>query len=189
MATVTSSEQALRLVRSRAPRLGGTHLLCVDGPAGSGKTTLAAGVAALEPAAVVVHTDDLLDGWDGLPGLPGTLAALVEPLAAGRATAYRRYDWLAGRYAETVPVPATPLLVLEGVGSGCRRLDPWRSALVWVEAPQDLRIARGLARDGAEAEPHWRRWLVTEARHFAEQRTRAAADLLVDGAGGAPGPA
>ena len=176
-----AAERTLRLVLDRPPTLGRTRLLCIDGPAGSGKTTLAARVSDLAPDAVVVHTDDLLDGWDGLPGLPALLDVLVAPLAHGEATSYRRYDWFADRYAEEVPVPWTPLLVVEGVGSGCRLLADRRTALVWVSAPDDLRIARGLARDGAEAEPHWRRWLVTEAGHFAAEGTRDAADLHVDG--------
>ena len=158
--------------------------MCVDGPAGSGKTTLAAGLAALEPRAVVVHTDDLLDGWDGLPGLAASLDRLVGPLAEGADSCYRRYDWHAGRFAETVPVPWTPLLVIEGVGSGTRLLADRRTTLAWVSAPEDVRLARGLARDGADAEPHWRRWMVAEREHHATEGTRAAADVLVDGVTG-----
>lgn len=44
-----------------------------------------------------------------------------------------------------------------------------------------LRLARGLARDGADLEPAWQRWLVTEAAEFAREHTRARADLRVDG--------
>ena len=55
---------------------------------------------------------------------------------------------------------------------------------MWVEAPADLRLARGLARDGAGLEPEWRRWLDTEAAEFAREGTRARADLRLDGAAG-----
>ena len=180
---VSSADAAplvVELVRSRPPTLGAGRLVCVDGPAGSGKTTLASRVAGLS-AAPVVHMDDLYDGWDGLPQVGGQLATLLEPLARGETGHYRRYDWHVGAFAETVAVPPAPLLVLEGVGAGSAGWSHLVTALVWVEAPARLRLRRGLARDGADAEPHWRRWTLAEAAHFAADRTRDRADLLVDG--------
>ncbi|NPC99068.1 4-amino-4-deoxy-L-arabinose transferase [Nocardioides sp. zg-DK7169] len=171
----------LDLARSRPARLGSGRLVCLDGPAGSGKSTLAAGLLALAPAAVVVHTDDLLDGWDGLPGLPAALAALVAPLARDEPSSYRRYDWYAACFANRVEVAPGPLLVIEGVGSGTRALDAVRSLLVWVDAPADVRRERWLARDGAASEPHRQRWVPAEQRLFEAEGTRARADLVLDG--------
>jgi hypothetical protein len=74
------------------------------------------------------------------------------------------------------------VLVVEGCGSGARVLADRCSLLVWVEAPQPLRIARGLARDGARLEPEWLRWQQTEAVEFAREGTRDRADVRVDGA-------
>jgi len=179
VATASPAEAALRLARERPATLGSGRLICVDGPAGSGKTTLAAALAALEPQAVVVHTDELLDGWGGLPTLPTRLAELLEPLGRGVASSYLRYDWLAGRYAESVPVPRSPLLVLEGVGSGARVLAPYRTVLVWVSAPDDERLRRVVERDGPLVEPHLAAWVADEVAHFAAEGTRRSADLHV----------
>jgi hypothetical protein len=49
-----------------------------------------------------------------------------------------------------------------------------------------MRLARGLARDGADLAAHWRRWQQSEAAHFAAEDTRARADLRVDGAAPCP---
>ena len=57
--------------------------------------------------------------------------------------------------------------------------------LVWVEVDDDLRLARGLERDGAAMEPHWRSSWPTSRQLFARDRTRERADVLVDGTGGA----
>jgi energy-coupling factor transporter ATP-binding protein EcfA2 len=134
----------LDLARSRPPTLGAGRLVCIDGPAGSGKTTLAAAVAALEPAARVVHMDDLYDGWGGLSRLTDQLTDLLRPLSRGATSRYRRYDWVAGRYAETVTVEPAPLLVLEGVGCGARRHADLVTALAWVEtAPRPGPRRRG----------------------------------------------
>jgi len=174
-------EHVLALVAAGPARLGGGRLLCIDGPAGSGKSTLAAAVRDAA-GAVVVHLDDLLEGWDG--GLPTMVRALVtdvlEPLAAGRPAAYHRYDWHAGELAEWVAVPPTDLLVVEGVAAGSTAVTAYAAALVWTEAGHDLRMRRGLARDGDAFAPHWEAWARREAEHFALEATRARADLVVD---------
>jgi uridine kinase len=184
-------EAVLELARSRPPTLGAGRLVCVDGPAGSGKTTLAAAIAARAPGTRVVHMDDLFAGWDGLPEVDRQLAGLLRPLATGAPGSYRRYDWLAGRFAETVTVEPVPLLVVEGVGSGSRVVADLVTALVWVHAPYEVRLRRGLERDGDAFAPHWEAWALAEEEHFAREGTRERADLVVDGAvdesGGGPG--
>jgi uridine kinase len=170
------SELVSRLL-SRPPTLGTGRLLCLDGPAGSGKTTLAAAVAALVPA-TVVHLDDLYDGWHGLPRLREQLDPLLLPLARGEAGRYRRYDWAAGRYAETIVVAPAPVLVLEGVGSGLAAYSSLRTLLVWVDADRDTRLARWRARDGAAVEPFIATWTAAEERLFAAEGTREAADVV-----------
>jgi uridine kinase len=182
--------RVLEIAWSRPPRIGGGRLVCIDGPAGSGKSTLAEALGAAVPA-TVVHLDDLLDGWEG--GLPTVVEALVadvlRPLAAGSPAAYHRYDWHAGRFAEWVPVPPGDLLVVEGVASGSAAAAAYASALVWMEAPHDERLARGLARDGDAFAPHWSAWARREAEHFAREGTRARADVVVDTGTREPGPA
>lgn len=177
---VLVTQEVMALLDARPPTLGTGRLLCIDGPAGSGKTTAAAAVlaAASRRSAAVVHMDDLYDGWSGLPRLGPHLAGILEPLARGAAGSYRRYDWSLGRYAETVTVPPVDLLVLEGVGSGLAQYAPLRTALVWVEAEEATRLARWRARDGAAVEPFIEPWCAAEAAYFARERTRAAADLI-----------
>jgi uridine kinase len=163
----------------RPPTLGAGRMVCVDGPAGSGKTTLAADVAALT-AAPVVHLDDLYPGWDGLFAVDRAVLDLLRPLAEGRTGRYRRWDWYAGAYAETRDVEPGPLLVLEGVGAGNRAWADLVTTLVWVEAPPEMRRARALERDGDGLLEHWAGWTRDERRLFAEQDTRARADLVVE---------
>jgi len=170
-------------------RLGAGRLVCVDGPAGSGKSTLARAVAEAgqqRVAAVhLIHTDDLLNGWRGLPGLGRDLHDhVVEPLGAGHPATYRRFDWVADAYAEEHVIAPMDLLVLDGVGTGHPSLAPWRATLVWVEAVDpDVRMARGLARDGEAMRPAWEQFMLDEADDFARNDTRARADLRVDEVG------
>jgi uridine kinase len=180
-------ELAVRVLRT-APRVGSTRLVCVDGPAGSGKTTLAQAMAGALQDAVVVHMDDLYRGWetdfDEVHDRVGR--QLVQPLRAGRPACYQRYDWAAGRFDEWVEVAPPPVLVLEGVASGSARRDADMSQLVWIEAARDERIRRGVERDGPEVLPHWLAWMRHEEAEHARQRTRERADVLLRG--DAPGP-
>jgi uridine kinase len=181
VATASPSESAREVVAlagSRPPTLGEGRLVAVDGPAGSGKTTLAAGVAALT-GAQVVHMDDLMDGWDGMAGTGEQLVSIVAPLTSGASGRYRHYNWLEGRFDRTVDVPPAPWLVVEGVGAGNPVIAAHVTVLVWVEADDDLRLARGLARDGLAMEDHWRQWMRAEPGFFAAQRTAERADLRV----------
>jgi uridine kinase len=185
---ISAAGTALDLAARRKPRCGAVTVVVVDGPAGSGKTTLAAAIAKAaherEVSCAVVHMDDLYAGWEGLREGGAAVTALLKDLAAGRPAGYRRFDWSAGRYAETVRVRPTEVLVVEGVGSARTEHLDLVSVLVWVEEPDATeRLRRGLARDGVAAEPHWRRWMSDEADLFTEVGTRARADLVVDGRG------
>lgn len=172
----TAAEDVLAHARSHPARLGPGRLVCLDGPAGSGKTTLAAQVSELS-GAPVVHLDDLYPGWDGLFEVDAEVLGLLEPLAEARAGTYRRYDWVAAEYRETHLVAPAPLLVLEGVGAGNRAWRDLVTTLVWVAAPADVRLARSVERDGEAARAHLLDWMRDEERLFADQDTRAVADL------------
>ncbi len=175
------------LVRVRAAGAPGTDpfLVVVDGPAGSGKTTLAAQLTDALGPAPTVHQDDLYEGWEAGPdGGAARLAQWVlTPLAAGRRARYRRYDWPSGEYAEWHDVPSSAYLVIEGCGAGARAVDALDRLLVWVEADDAERLRRGLARDGADEREHWLRWMVAEEAHYARERTRERADVRIDGFG------
>ncbi|MDQ1629860.1 MAG: hypothetical protein QOI54_3604 [Actinomycetota bacterium] len=186
MAAVTESiELVAARVRTGGPRLGRTRLVVVDGPAGAGKTTYAGTLARELGDAQVVHMDDLYEGWDGLgPGVYQRLGDwLLGPLAAGRPGGYRRYDWCAAQFAEWHEVAPGAVLVLEGVGAAGLPVDGWATLRVWVQAPAPLRLARGLARDGAGLRDRWLRWAQDEQAHFAADRTRERAEVIVDGTG------
>lgn len=176
-----SSEAATVLAQAlaRPPTLGEGRLVGIDGPSGSGKTTLATAVARASREVRVVHLDAMYDGWSGLPRLGRSLRDLLEPLAEGRPGRYRRYDWRAGRYAEEVVVPPTPVLVVEGVGAGAPEVADWVTLLVWVEAPPAERLSRAVERDGAAYQDHLRQWARDEADHFARTGARSRADLVL----------
>ncbi|WP_210502294.1 nucleoside/nucleotide kinase family protein [Nocardioides xinjiangensis] len=167
------------LVHAGPPTLGTGRLVCIDGPAGSGKTTLAAALAELVPRAHVVHSDELLEGWRGLPGLAATVTRLLTPLAGGEPGRWRRWDWHADGWAESREVRPGGLLVLEGVGCWSPAIGHLVGVLVWLEADPGVRLARALERDGDYLRAHWDQWRTDESELFERYRTRSRADFVV----------
>lgn len=174
------------LVRSRPARLGAVRLVAVDGPSGAGKTWFADRLAKVLDAPVV-HTDELLDGWDDQFTFWSRLEDLVlEPLRHGRAGRYERYQWdrrgFGGRPVRVEPADA---VLIEGVSSARRVIRAELSFSIFVTAPVGLRVSRVLARDDGDDlafRAYLERWRLAEDRHFADDGTAEAADLVVDGA-------
>ncbi|QIK73964.1 hypothetical protein G7070_12770 [Propioniciclava coleopterorum] len=171
---------AIAALAARArPRCGATLVVAIDGPSGAGKTTLAQDVVALL-GCPVVHMDDLYPGWDGLrEGVALLVSEVLEPLAAGRAARYRVWDWAGRRRGETRVLETPPVLVIEGCGASVGEAARYAAVRVWVDAPREIRRARGLARDGEAYRPFWERWAAQEDALFAADATRARADLVV----------
>jgi hypothetical protein len=173
------------LARRGDARGNDPFVVVIDGPAGSGKTTLAAQLAEALGDVPTVHQDDLYEGWEAGPD--GGAARLAEwvlaPLASGDRPRYRRFDWPAGEYAEWHEVPPSRYLVIEGCGSGARAVEAHPHLLVWVEADDVECLRRGLARDGDAERDHWLRWMADEAAHYAREQTRERADVRLDGFG------
>ncbi|MEU0095437.1 hypothetical protein [Kribbella sp. NPDC006257] len=190
--TPLTIDSLLDHVQTTPARLGRTRLISIDGPAGSGKSTLAARFAARAEArdlhTLIIHMDDLYDGWDGAVRGFGLLRDhVLKRLADGREGRYRRYDWNVGAYAELHVVPVTlDLLIVEGVTSADRDADPWQSLRVWIETSNEVRLDRGIARDGEALRDRWLDWMRWERDHFAAEHTRARANVVVDGSPSVP---
>ena len=164
----------------RQARAGRTRVLAIDGRSGAGKTVLAQRLSR-ELDAPVVSLEDLYGGWDGLERGVGLLVTeVLEPLAAGRVALVPRYDWIAGEWAEPVPLEPPRVLIVEGVGAGARRAAVYESLLVWLEAPASVRKRRALRRDGETFAPYWEQWAAAEDVMLAREHTPERADVVLD---------
>lgn len=162
-----------RLVRD------GARTVLVDGRSGSGTTTLAGLVVARWPGATLLGLDDVYPGWDGLAAATAHLRDhVLRPRAAGRGAAYRSWDWAAGRPGGWHPVAEDRPLLVEGVGSVTAEHRALADLAIWVEAPDDLRRSRALARDGETYAPHWERWAAQEEDHLRRHDPRRHADVV-----------
>ncbi|MEU4175445.1 hypothetical protein [Streptomyces sp. NPDC026589] len=161
------------------PSCGPVRLVAVDGHAGSGKSTFAARLAAALGGAPVLHLDDLatheeLFGWAGR-----LREQVILPLSRGESARYAPYDWTERRFGPARTLEPAPVVLVEGVGAGRRRVRPWLAALCWMELDREVSWERGRRRDGTGLTAFWDGWTLAEARHFAEDPSRPYADTLV----------
>ena len=157
-------------------------ILAVDGCGGAGKSILAEELSRVW-GTEVVHTDDFASADIPIEWWPRMISELLEPLRTrGRAT-FVKHCWVTNGPGEAQTVVG-PKVVIEGVSSSRREFRPFITLSVWVETPRDVRLRRGLDRDGAEAASQWNEWMRQEDAYVIGHRPQLAADLVVCGVTG-----
>lgn len=165
----------------------GVRLVGVDGPSGAGKSTLAVQLAEAS-GSPRIEIDDFIS-WDDPTGKRWWHRfeeQVLGPLTRGENARYQQRDWVNDWRGDSLggwkTVPWHPLVVIEGVTCTRREASGLLAYAIWVEAPDDVRLQRGLARDhgqGYDVEALWRTWMAQEREFFAADGTRERADLIV----------
>lgn len=153
-------------------------VVLIDGGSGSGKTTLATQLrAALGRRTQLVGLDACYPGWDGLAAASQMVVTdLLAPVAPG----FRRWDWVADRPAQWVPLDPDRPLIIEGCGALTPASAPAALLRIWLEREAGARRTAAIARDGATFEAHWEQWAAQERTHWTTHRPWELADLLLE---------
>jgi len=156
-------------------------LVGIGGHGGSGKTTLASSL----PDATIVGTDEF---WDGSGfDLSRLRREVFDPILRGAPARFASFDWVARAARGERVVEPSGLVIVEGVCALHRMFRDEYQLRIWVDAPRELRLARGVARDGEAARSTWEEvWMPNEDRYVADDDPVSAADLIVDGTGDPP---
>ena len=190
LASRTDYDQLAETIRAKAKDRG-RIFVAVDGPGASGKSTFAQHLAASIPGACVVHVDDFylpsalrsnrMSCVGPLFDLPRLADEVISPASKGRAVHYQRYDWAQDQLAEWTLIPESAAIILEGVFCLAVELREAYTYKVWCRADSNLRLARGLARDGEEARSSWvNLWMPAEDEYESREKPEGAADLILD---------
>ncbi len=181
-----SLENILERLRTGPRKSALSRAISIDGPAGSGKTTLANRISENYEGGQVltIHMDDLYNGWeDALTAqLTRTLVnQILSPAAQGKPLGFRKYDWLSKSFGDLISHPFPKLLILEGVGSGQKATRAFTDELIWIDIDSEVGLQRVLRRDGDYLETEMRIWQIREQEHFKSENTRDCATIRVDG--------
>jgi energy-coupling factor transporter ATP-binding protein EcfA2 len=163
---------------------GRPAVVAIDGRSASGKTTLAARLAAAVPRTAVVHTDDIAWHHSVFDWVDLLVSGVLGPVRQGLAVSYRPPAWDARGRPGSVSVPTgCRLLVVEGVGAGRRELAPFMDGIIWVETESSVTRRRDAARieAGETTQADYDSWMAEEEPFVASQQTWERAFVIVDG--------
>jgi uridine kinase len=160
-----------------------TKVIAVDGPGGAGKSTFAARLADELGGAQMLHTDDFASWEDPINWWPRLVKEVLEPLSRNEPARFRRTNWGNPDHEEWGEVAPAEFVILEGVTASREAFQPFLTYSVWIETPRELRLDRGLARDGKDARVQWEEWMASEDDYVRRERPRERADLVVSGDG------
>jgi uridine kinase len=176
------------------------YIVGIDGLGGSGKSTLADRLRhrleAFNLNVTIVHFDDFFLPSAERSQLPFNLRPIgsdfdwihlreqvLKPLREGRSARYLRYDWPSDQLAESHEILPGGIVIIEGVYSTRAELRDFFDYRIWVDCPGNLRLNRGLARDGESIRSRWlNEWMPAEDRYFNEQQPQTFAHTIIDGA-------
>ncbi len=165
-------------VRSAGP--GALLLIGIGGHGASGKTTLARSIAMSVPGTQMVATDQFFNGTTF--ELDRLRTDVVDVLLAGGEASYREWDWAAGGEGARCVVAPHGVVIVEGV---CALHQMFRDDLalrLWVDTSADIRLARGVARDGAASRERWVNvWMPNELAYVERDRPIECAHMVLHG--------
>lgn len=177
--------EIVELINRSTINCGNTKVVAIDGPAGSGKTTLAFKLAPLlaEPT-TTIHMDALYNGWSD--ALTKTLERTLQnqiftPLSLRKSVSYRAYDWYLNKLGPEITFEPPEILILEGVGAAQSVTRKYASLLIWIDVAPEIGLNRVLNRDGREIENQMRIWQSQESNFFTKDQTRERVHLRIDG--------
>jgi hypothetical protein len=163
----------------------GTRIVGVDGPSASGKSSLTRRLLDRTDA-TVVEIDDFVSWTDFAGWWPRFDDQVLQPLLSGEDAHYQVRDWQNDPHGLSLGGWKTarwsPLVIFDGVTSTRQAVTDLLTYRIWVEAPADIRLARGIERDGESARHRWLAWMEEERAFFSRDGTRQRADLVVNGA-------
>ncbi|MHB8384256.1 MAG: uridine kinase family protein [Candidatus Binataceae bacterium] len=169
--------------------------VAIDGCGGAGKSTLARGVSNSLANVSIVRADDFFHPLSQhLPGTPPPAKAYelyfswermrdeaLAPLRQGKSARYQRHDWTTDALGEWVTIEPNPIVIVEGVYSSRPELRDLLDAIIFIDAPREVRRHRMLARDHHDGD--WMTpWMAAEDWYVEHLRPQEAADLILTSA-------
>jgi uridine kinase len=184
MVQVRNLSELVDKVNESSKKCGQTKIIVIDGPAGSGKTTLAKSLSGLLENCPIIHMDEIYDGWENALS-PKTSQDLVEwiinPLLESRSIEFVKYDWYLEKRIEKVVINLPKVLIIEGVGSSSFEISKHASLKLWIEVNKETGINRVLTRDGQQIQEQMKKWQSQESKFFIENNSKENSDIWIDG--------
>lgn len=160
------------------------EIIAIDGPAGSGKTTLSKQLATDLSNTEIIHIDDLYQGWSDAFSARLTsfvISQILKPISEKKDFTYEIFDWHSNQFNKSKLVAKDKIYLLEGVGAGQSQFRPYISRIIWLNISDEIGLSRVLSRDGSEILMPMKEFQKAQKLHFASDLTENAADFHYEG--------
>jgi uridine kinase len=173
-----------------------TLVIAIDGRGGSGKSTLARRLERAGDDVAIVEIDDFYRpeyerlelAASGHTEIGGNFDwrrlrdQVLVPLSLDEPGRYQRYDWATDELAEWHIVGIGGIVIVEGNYTTRRELFAFYDYTVWVEAPHEIRLERGVRRGGHDTLDRWlTEWMPEEDRYLSAENPAQRVHLVLDG--------
>jgi uridine kinase len=178
----------------------GPVLIGVDGLGGSGKSEFAARLKQQLPDAVIICMDDFIvkdkmqaTSWDeGVFDRARLEREILQPLTHQKKASYEKLDWDDNTLSSPQTVPSAAYVIVEGTTALHPDIAHYYDYTVWIDAPAEVAMQRGMARDrqaGNTNDALWPIWANNDTDYQDRHHPQEGVDFIFDNSGSALAPA
>lgn len=169
--------------------LNGRVVISIDGPCGSGKTTLA-NVIEKELGYNILHMDDFYlpfqkrdKNWMNIIAGHMDFERLIEnvlkPYKEKRKTNYISYDCHSDKYLQEIPIDLDKFLVIEGSYTSHPKLDQYVSLKIFIDIDKEKQVERLTKRNPSVVDKFLSMWVPFENNYFESLKIKENSDLIL----------
>ena len=169
-------------------------LIGIDGCGGSGKSTFAVELSEALDAAPIIHMDDFYKpslerknvttttfiGWQF--DWQRLKTDVLQSITIRGFAQYQCYDWNTDRLAEMRTIHACSTIIIEGIYVLRPELLSYYDIRLWMECSKEIRLQRGIDRDGEQARSQWENdWMKEEEKYVLICNPHLHAERIISG--------
>lgn len=175
-------------------RLKQCILIGIDGCGGSGKSTLAAELSESLEEAPIIHMDDFYKPSQERKKVTSKISIgwqfdwqrletdVLQSFTTRGYAQYQRYDWKRHCLAESRTIQPYATIIIEGIYVLRPELLSYYDIRLWMECSKEIRLQRGIERDGEQARSQWEGdWMKEEEKYILACNPHLLAERIIDG--------
>jgi uridine kinase len=168
-------------------------ILSIDGLGGSGKSTLAKELSKYLSNCFIVHMDDFykpkelrnesnkkteIGGYFDWKRLE---RELLIHFVENQDIKYQKYNWKTGKLDDWEYISKSSSIIVEGVYSSRKELSKYYNMTIWIECSPEVRLSRGIERDGKEMKEYWLNvWMKQENEYYKNKNPKLFSDIIIN---------
>ena len=94
---------------------------------------------------------------------------------------FQKYNWENDSIKDWQNISKNSSMIVEGVYSTRKELSKYYDLRIWIDCPSEIRLQRGIERDGIEMKEYWENvWMKQENEYYKKQRPYLLSDININ---------